>query len=263
MEMADKLVWKALSDPTRRELLDLLKGQPRTTGELCEAFGHLSRFAIMKHLRVLESAHLVVTRKHGRQRWNHLNAIPLRQIYDRWVSQFESEWAGSLLALKRITETIDSKPKEAVVNQLHVEQEVQIEAKAERVFEALTERIGAWWGPPYCIEGGAVILEAKLGGRLYEDWGDGQGALWGAVTQIKHNANLEITGSIGMSGAVFGVALFSLESKGKATILKFSHRAMGEVSETQKKNYALGWQDLLGTRLKNLVEKSTSLKTKS
>ncbi|MBI3459844.1 helix-turn-helix transcriptional regulator [Candidatus Acetothermia bacterium] len=99
--MKDLLVWKALSDPTRRELLDLLKERPQTTGELCAAFEKLSRFAVMKHLRVLEAVKLVVVRRDGRQRWNHLNAVPLRQIYERWVSKYESEWAGALLKLNR------------------------------------------------------------------------------------------------------------------------------------------------------------------
>ena len=69
-------IWKALSDPTRRRILDLLKERPRTTGELCDAFEELSRFAVMKHLAVLEGAELVIVRPHGRERWNHLNTVP-------------------------------------------------------------------------------------------------------------------------------------------------------------------------------------------
>jgi DNA-binding transcriptional ArsR family regulator len=93
-------VWKALSDPTRRAILDLLRKGSRTTTELVEAFPHLSRFGVMKHLDVLRDAHLVNTREEGRQRINSLNAIPIRQIYERWVSRYENFWANTLLGIQ-------------------------------------------------------------------------------------------------------------------------------------------------------------------
>jgi DNA-binding transcriptional ArsR family regulator len=100
--MTDALegVWKALADSTRRRILDLLRAGPRTTGELCARFA-VSRFAVMKHLAILERAGLVLVRREGRQRWNYLNAVPIRQIYERWISDYEGIWAGSLLNLKR------------------------------------------------------------------------------------------------------------------------------------------------------------------
>jgi DNA-binding transcriptional ArsR family regulator len=94
-------VWKALSDPTRRKVLDLLRGGPRTTGDLAAGFPSLSRFAVMKHLAVLERARLILVERRGRERWNHLNPVPIRQIYERWISDYEGLWAGSLLKLKR------------------------------------------------------------------------------------------------------------------------------------------------------------------
>ncbi len=99
---ADSLddVFRALADPTRRALLDELKGGARTTSQLVALFPEMTRFGVMKHLKVLEDASLVLTRKEGRLRWNHLNAVPLRQMYERWVSQYEDQWAGSLLRLK-------------------------------------------------------------------------------------------------------------------------------------------------------------------
>jgi DNA-binding transcriptional ArsR family regulator len=93
-------VWKALSDPTRRAILDLLRKGPRTTTELVEAFPHLTRFGVMKHLDVLREAHLVNTREEGRQRINSLNALPIRQIYERWVSRYENFWANTLLGIQ-------------------------------------------------------------------------------------------------------------------------------------------------------------------
>jgi DNA-binding transcriptional ArsR family regulator len=93
-------VFKALADPTRRAILDLLRGRERTTGELASSFPDLTRFAIMKHIGVLEDAGLVATRKDGRRRWKHLNVQPLRRMYERWVSPYADLWATSLGRLK-------------------------------------------------------------------------------------------------------------------------------------------------------------------
>jgi DNA-binding transcriptional ArsR family regulator len=103
---ADKLdpVWKALSDPTRRAMLDILRDGPRTTTELVDAFPRLTRFGVMKHVDVLRKAGLVQTREVGRQRVNSLNAMPIRQIYERWVGPFQELWTGHLLGLKEAIE---------------------------------------------------------------------------------------------------------------------------------------------------------------
>ena len=98
------LVWKALSDPTRRAILDLLRDRPRTTTELVDAFSHITRFGVMKHLDVLREAHLVQTREEGRQRVNSLNVVPIRQIYERWVSPFHELWSSELLRIKELAE---------------------------------------------------------------------------------------------------------------------------------------------------------------
>ena len=100
--MSDSLeaVWKALSDTTRREILDLLRSGPKTTSEIVEEFPHLSRYGVMKHVDVLRDAHLINTRAEGRRRINSINAVPIRQIYERWVSKYEELWASQLTSLK-------------------------------------------------------------------------------------------------------------------------------------------------------------------
>ena len=107
---ADKLdpVWKALSDPTRRAMLDMLRDGPLTTTEVVDAFPRLTRFGVMKHLDVLRKAGLVQTREEGRQRMNSLNAVPIRQIYERWVGPFQELWTGHLLGLKEAIEEENS-----------------------------------------------------------------------------------------------------------------------------------------------------------
>ena len=103
-------VWKALSDPTRRAILDLVRQGPRRTTEIVEAFPHLSRFGVMKHLDVLRDAGLIHTREAGRQRVNSLNAVPIRRIYERWVSLYQEFWADKLLRVQEDVEA-DRAPK--------------------------------------------------------------------------------------------------------------------------------------------------------
>ncbi len=104
--MAEDLdpIWKALADETRRTILDFLRSGPKPTTAIVEQFPNLSRFAVMKHLDLLRQAALVLTREEGRQRINSLNAVPIRMIYERWVSSFEGNWASTLLRVKEAAE---------------------------------------------------------------------------------------------------------------------------------------------------------------
>lgn len=96
-------VFKALADPTRRAILDLLRDGAMTTGDLADRFEQ-TRFGIMKHLGVLVEAGLVVVRREGRQRWNHLNPLPIHEIARRWIRPFEAASADRLLRLKQRAE---------------------------------------------------------------------------------------------------------------------------------------------------------------
>lgn len=93
-------VWRALSNPVRRTMLDVLMEGPLTTGTLDERFPNLSRFAVMQHLKVLEGADLVVPVRDGRHRYNYLNPVPIQRIYDRWVSRYMKPWTDALTSLK-------------------------------------------------------------------------------------------------------------------------------------------------------------------
>lgn len=96
----DDLVFKALAHPVRRGLLDRIKDEPKTTGVLCEAFPALDRCTVMQHLKVLEDAELIIPRREGRERWNHLNALPIKAISDRWISQYAGHALSVLDKLK-------------------------------------------------------------------------------------------------------------------------------------------------------------------
>ena len=105
-------VWKALSDNTRRSILDLLRHGPRTTTEIVEAFPHLTRFGVMKHIEVLREAGLVHTRDERRQRINSLNVVPIRQIYERWVGRFEELWSAHLLRIQEDAEALTAQAQD-------------------------------------------------------------------------------------------------------------------------------------------------------
>lgn len=122
-------VFKALGDPTRRHLLDrLFERDGRTLGEL-EAGLAMSRFGVMKHLRVLEAAGLVLTRRRGREKLHFLNPVPIRLVYERWVSRFAAPWASALSELKR---DLEGETMEKVF-------EVYIKTTPERLWQAITD----------------------------------------------------------------------------------------------------------------------------
>jgi DNA-binding transcriptional ArsR family regulator len=99
-EAKDDTVFKALAHPRRRLLLDELKDGPKTTGALCETFRDMDRCTVMQHLKVLEEAGLVVARREGRERWNHLDALPIKRIHDRWIGQYAAHAMSILDRLK-------------------------------------------------------------------------------------------------------------------------------------------------------------------
>jgi uncharacterized protein YndB with AHSA1/START domain len=122
-------VFKALADPTRRELLDVLFEQDGQTLSALEARFEMSRFGVMKHLKVLEGAGLVVTKKRGREKLHFLNTVPIRLVHDRWVSKYAEPWAAALTGLKK---GIEEKTMEKVF-------EVYIKTTPEQLWQAIVD----------------------------------------------------------------------------------------------------------------------------
>jgi uncharacterized protein YndB with AHSA1/START domain/biotin operon repressor len=121
-------VFKALADPTRRELLDeLFRADGQSLSALEERF-EMTRFGVMKHLRQLEEAGLIVTRKRGREKLHFLNPVPIRLIHDRWVSKYAEPWAAGLSDLKQNLE----KTMEKIF-------EIYIRTTPERLWQAITD----------------------------------------------------------------------------------------------------------------------------
>lgn len=98
---ADDRTFKALANPIRRRLLDLLRDAPKTTGALCLAAPEIDRCTVMQHLKVLEEADLLIVERRGRERWNHLNPVPIHRIHERWIGAYAAQAVGVLDALKR------------------------------------------------------------------------------------------------------------------------------------------------------------------
>jgi len=98
-------IFKALASHVRRQILDNLKDQPLTTGTLCGNFAHLDRCTVMQHLKVLEDAGLVIAERRGRERWNHLNAMPIQDIHDRWIGPHAAAASARLARFKQSIET--------------------------------------------------------------------------------------------------------------------------------------------------------------
>jgi DNA-binding transcriptional ArsR family regulator len=98
--MVDERVFKALAAASRRHLLDVLFERDGQTLSELQAELEMTRFGVMKHLRVLEDANLVVTRRVGREKFHYLNPLPIREIYERWVSKYADPWVSGLSELK-------------------------------------------------------------------------------------------------------------------------------------------------------------------
>ena len=98
---AENRTFKALASPVRRTLLDLLKDRSLTTGALCDEALPLDRCTVMQHLKFLEAADLIVVERRGRERWNHLNPLPIHAIHTRWIGPFAAQAVAGLDRLKR------------------------------------------------------------------------------------------------------------------------------------------------------------------
>jgi uncharacterized protein YndB with AHSA1/START domain/DNA-binding transcriptional ArsR family regulator len=193
-------VFKALADPTRRSLLDELFRQDGQTLSALEERFPMTRFGVMKHLRQLEEAGLVVTSRRGREKLHFLNAVPIQLIHDRWVSKYAEPWAAALSDLKSRLES----PMEKVF-------EIYIRTTPERLWEAITDpgtrakyhfgtEVHSDWTPGARLEmtspragvllGEGEILEADPPRRLVHTFA----ALWG--DDVKEEGTSRVTWEI-------------------------------------------------------------------
>jgi len=250
------LLWRALADPTRRRILDLLRERPRVTGEIAAQFP-VSRIAVMRHLQVLSEAGLAVSRKRGRQRWHYLNTVPLQKLHRRWA---EPAAAGFASALLRLQDTVEAEGRhmEAIQPTIDIALDIEIAGTPAAVFAALTKDIGGWWGHPFVTaRATSLALDPRLGGLFTERWENG-GQVIASVSGWAQDEHLALTGSFHM-GVGVGVAAFDLAESGAGTLLRFSFRAIGVVDAEVAGAMSRAWAELVGTRLKRLAETGTRL----
>jgi uncharacterized protein YndB with AHSA1/START domain len=212
-------VFRALADPTRRSLLDeLFRRDGQTLGELEGRFA-MSRFGVMKHLKQLEEAGLVVTRRRGREKLHFLNPVPIRLVHDRWVSKYAEPWVATLSGLKHRLEN----PMEKVF-------EIYIRTTPERLWEAITDSeirskyqfgalVSSDWAPGSHFEmstpggmalGEGEILEADPPHRLVQTmialWSDevkseGSSRITWEIEPVQDSCRLTVTHDLLRDGA--------------------------------------------------------------
>jgi uncharacterized protein YndB with AHSA1/START domain len=210
----------------------------------------------MQHLGVLEDGGLVVVRRDGRVRLNYLNPIPLRQIYERWVSEQASIAADTVMSLKRYVERTseeDTSMEQRADRVVKIEAEVRLAAPPEKVFAALTTEIDAWW--PFRFRPNArVVFEPRVGGRMYEDWGDGQGALYGTCVHYEPPHKCGAYGDGAMNNGFNSMNWDVVVPDGGGCIYRKSNTMWGAVPEEVERMFREGSRAILEQHLRAYVE---------
>ena len=236
------MLWRALANPVRRQLLDLLRTGPRTTTELADSVPSLSRFAVMQHLEVLVSAGLVLVRRRGRQRFNHLNAAPLRRWYERWVAPLANQAAAEMLGIERAasqsttggsTVSVAASPTDLEqIRTVRLENELRFRATPDKVWQAITERSLEWFPHTYGQDKvKRLVWEQRVGGLHYEDWGDGAGHVYGTVMECERPWLMVVRGRLDM-GSILDTQ-YEIAQDGDEVILRVSKVAVGPFTDEE------------------------------
>lgn len=241
-------VFKALGDPTRRSLLDALFREDGQTLSALEARFEMTRFGVMKHLRVLEEAGLVVTRRRGREKLHFLNVVPIQLVHDRWVSKYAERWALTLTGLKR---ELEDKTMEKIF-------EIYIKTTPERLWEAITHpELRAQYN-----FGAAVESDWQPGSRLTMGVRDGSMLLGdGEVLEVDRPRRLVHTMVAKWSEEVESEGpsrvTWEIEPVGDSCRLTITHDQLREDASEQLYG---GWPMIL-SGLKTLLETGETLTT--
>ena len=252
-------IWTALADSKRRQIISLLAEKPRTTNNLTEFFD-VSRFAIMKHLNVLEQANLIEVKREGRNRWNILNEDFAQFLRTKRTDENEPN---------QLTDILDLFPGQkpaarwgsVLAEPFYVEQRISLQASRSQVFSTLTACIDSWWSPRVSTDS-QILLEPYVNGRLYEAFNVvGQGALYGTITYIKQDEEFRLAGTTELAEQVTHTLLpdnfirITLETQKDTTQLTLKHYLPGLVDETKCDAFTHHWHSLLNQHFKPFVEK--------
>lgn len=175
-----ELIWKALSDKTRREILDLLREKEKTTGGLCRHFKKLTRYGVMKHLNILHKANLIIIKREGKNRWNYINPLPIREIYERWVKKYEAGWSSYLIHFKNYMENTK-------MEKIKFQVAVRIEKPIDEVFKAFTDNETL---SKYFVSAASAPIKA-VGDKITWSWGEHKTEI--VVTEFEENKKIAFT----------------------------------------------------------------------
>ncbi len=248
------MIWKALADPTRRSILNLLKKAPQTTGEISQYFANdLSRYAVMKHLGILEKANLITFKREGKFRWNYLNTTPIQQTYEQWVSK--------LMQLRALAgqNPDDMSQHNKSITTTTVFVETKINAKRTRVWEALIDEVPNWWLPAFNHDPKTknFVLEAKLGGLMYEGNAVDKGLVWASVIGMDAPKVLQLKGHLlpDHGGPAISFTKIELDRLSKeSTKIMISDTLFGDIAPKTSNDLSAAWQRILDQGLKRYLE---------
>jgi len=250
--MEPELVFKALGDASRRQLLDLLYLKDGRSLTELEEHLPMTRFGVMKHLRVLERSGLIVTRKSGRETLHYLNAVPIQMVYDRWVSKYSKGWSRSLTELKYDLEVIEMAEAKKAETTKHVF-EVYIKTTPEKLWQALTD--------------GSMTEKYYYGSRAESDWKNGSGYKYlgqdggvlveGKVLESDPPNRLVTTFNPKWNPDAVGkfpesIVTFEIVPAGEACKLTLVHEGLA-VGDPMTEGIFRGWSEIL-SGLKTLIE---------
>jgi uncharacterized protein YndB with AHSA1/START domain/DNA-binding transcriptional ArsR family regulator len=243
-DLAD--VFRALSDAHRRTLLDRLRERDgQTLGELETALPQMTRFGVMKHLRILEEAGLLTTAREGRSKRHFLNPVPIRLIHDRWISRFAEPWVGGLADLKHSLEHPMSTLQHVF--------EVYIRATPEEVWRAITD--------PAMTERyyhGTAVESTWQPGAAINYFSDGESALRGEVVESDPPRRLVHSFEFPGNNDPTSRVTWEITPMGDSCLVRLTHDGFASETETYR-SVASGWPFIL-SGMKTLLETGEELR---
>jgi DNA-binding transcriptional ArsR family regulator len=237
-------VWRALFHPTRRQIVRLLQEKSRTTGELSNFFD-VTRYAVMKHLRVLEQAELIHVHREGRLRWNVLNTERLLEVPDDYLDNLRSD---------ELEDEKEDQLTEFEAGISSLEYQISLPVPANRVYHAFLHNIQSWW-PRQSQPEKTMVLEPYVGGRFYQAFDEqGAGLLLGFITCLRPNEEIRILGPMDAEDrAATSTVNIRFQERDDQTQIHLTHRTVGEVDESLVSDHNLNWQERLDRNLRAFV----------
>lgn len=248
MDTMDK-IFRALSDPSRRKILDIVKNDPGINVNKISEYFDFTRYAVMKHLNILEEAELIVPQRVGKFKKLYINVMPIQMVYDRWISKYSELWAKNLSSLKHSLEKEDTAMSQQNLSHVFV---LYIKTKKEKLWEALTdpEKTRQYF------YGTAIKSDLKKGSTIEYKSTDREGkeniALFGEITEVVPYKRLVHTFNFPGNDDKTTRAVYEIEEVDSGVKLTLTHDQFPEVNETYK-SVGEGWPFIL-SGLKTLLE---------